>query len=84
MWICIQYENRTDNDTFNEETFEGPTTVPRGFEKFESFERAESYYKNAKAAQMWVGRRYYWSFPCDVDEEALVKLILDITKYKDI
>ena len=80
-WICVQYENRTAYDTFDEERFEGPTNVPRNFESFATQDEAENFYESHRAP--WASP-YYWGFPKDLDEREVADLIAQITKYKDI
>ena len=60
-------DNLTAYDTFNEDTFEGPTNVEVDRTFFDTFEEAEEYYLRMKASYRWSGSRgMYVSFPQEV------------------
>ncbi len=83
-WACVQWENRTAYDTFNEETFEGPTNVERDIRVFGSEESAIDFYTREKVIVKFCHPAIYWSYPRECSYDDLEKIKANIKKYGGI
>ncbi len=83
-WVCVQWENRTAYDTFNEDTFEGPTNVPRDLEEFDTEEAAEKFYESNRPSKFFGSPAMYWGHPRECNAMEIADIRADIKKYGDL
>ncbi len=69
-WYVAQCNNLTAYDTFDEETFEGPTNIEDDREWFDTEEEALEYYRKQKAMLRFAGGPgMYYTYPREEKEE---------------
>ncbi len=85
MYICVQFENRTAYDMFNEDTFQDPTNVPRDVETFHNEELALEFYNNNRPYKFFGSAGMYWAYPIGPVDQAYVDDIRNqIKKYSTL
>ncbi len=83
IWVSIQWENRTASDTFQEESFSGPTNVERDIKFFQTQTEAMDFYNREKSNRRLLGpTNLYWAYPQECDPEDIALIKSKIKKYE--
>lgn len=68
LWTVNLNNNLTAYDTFNEDTFEGPTNVTESTFLFASEDAALAFYQKGRASQKWLlGPALYYTYPREIE-----------------